>query len=133
MWDPYLKRDIDLLESAQKFGLRVCLKDWSSPYENLLQESKIQTLSERRTQTNLAYLHKIVHEKIDFPGAPINRTFHYSSRANNSHSLILFSCKTSQFLYSYFPKTVKGWNSLPEDIVTLQSTHTFKCLLSSNI
>ena len=134
VWDPYLRKDIDMLEKAQKFGLRVCLKDWSSQYETLLQQSKIQSLSERRTKTNLTYIHKIVHEKIDFPGAPIKeRTFQYCSRSNNSRSLIPFNCKSAQFLNSYFPKAVKGWNSLPEDIVTVQSTQTFKRLLSSHI
>ena len=84
--------------------------------------------------TNLTYIHKIVHEKIDFPGAPIKeRTFQYCSRSNNSRSLIPFNCKSAQFLNSYFPKAVKGWNSLPEDIVTVQSTQTFKRLLSSHI
>ena len=32
VWDPYLKRDIDLLESVQKFALRVCSKQWNASY-----------------------------------------------------------------------------------------------------
>ena len=36
VWDPHLTKDTMLLENAQKFGLRVCLKDWSSSYEELL-------------------------------------------------------------------------------------------------
>ena len=36
VWDPHLTKDTMLLENAQKFSLRVCLKDWSSSYEELL-------------------------------------------------------------------------------------------------
>ena len=36
VWDPHLTKDTMLLENAKKFGLRVCLKDWSSSYEELL-------------------------------------------------------------------------------------------------
>ena len=29
VWDPYLTKDIELLEKIQKFGLKVYTKDWS--------------------------------------------------------------------------------------------------------
>ena len=32
VWDPYHVKDRELLEKTQKFGLKVCLKDWSSDY-----------------------------------------------------------------------------------------------------
>ena len=38
------------LEKTQKLGLRVCLKDWSFDYTDLLSVAKIPTLSSRRFQ-----------------------------------------------------------------------------------
>ena len=35
IWDPHLKKNIEMLESVQKFGLKVCLKQWHSTCENL--------------------------------------------------------------------------------------------------
>ena len=29
-WDPYLKKDIEMLESVQKFALQVCSKQWNA-------------------------------------------------------------------------------------------------------
>ena len=132
VWDPHLRKDIDLLERAQKCGLRVCLKDWTSSYNDLLRKGNIQTLSKRRNVANLAHIHKIVHDLTDFPEAPVSRrTFHYNSRADNSLSLVPFRCKSSQYLHSFFPKAVKGWNSLPVEIVSLQTTQSFKRVVNT--
>jgi hypothetical protein len=45
VWDPYLVKDVELLEKTQRFGLKVCLKDWSSDYTSLLSRANIATLS----------------------------------------------------------------------------------------
>ena len=34
--DPHLIRDIELLEKVQKFALRVCMRNWSATYAELL-------------------------------------------------------------------------------------------------
>ena len=47
VWDPFLKKDIDLLEDVQKFGLRVCTKTWNGDYEELLVQSNLPTLQAR--------------------------------------------------------------------------------------
>ena len=73
MWDPYLIKDVEILEKMQKFGLKMCLKDWSSDYSNLLTTAKIPTLSSRRSQARLTHMFKIMHEQTDFPDVPIDR------------------------------------------------------------
>ena len=35
-WNPYLIRDINSLESVQRFALKVCLKQWNTPFNQLL-------------------------------------------------------------------------------------------------
>ena len=35
LWDPHVKRDIQLLESVQKFACKVCLKCWDMGYNNV--------------------------------------------------------------------------------------------------
>ena len=37
LWDPYNKKDIELLKSVQKFVCKVCLKCWDMDYQNMLQ------------------------------------------------------------------------------------------------
>ena len=127
VWDPYLAKDVELLEKTRKFGLKVCLKNWSSDYSSLLSTANIPTLSMRRSQARLSHMYKIMHELTDFPDVPIDhRTFHYNSRSNNSMAIKPFHCRSTQFLNSYFPRTTSQWNSLPMSVVSKNSTTSFK-------
>ena len=123
VWDPYLVKDVDLLESVQKFALKVCCKQWSSSYQDLLELSKLSSLQTRREAARLAYMYKLVHNHIDFPDAPIQHRPPppYSSRNRNPLALELHHCHTSKFLNSFFPRTSTHWNSLPADTVTSTS------------
>ena len=54
------------------------------------------------------------------------------TRTRGSHDFKYFVEHTSNdvFKYSYFPRTVREWNSLPSDIVTAKSLDIFKNKLS---
>ena len=52
-WDPFLKKDISLLEDVQKFALRVCTKSWDTNYSDLLVKTHLPSLQARRQQTKL--------------------------------------------------------------------------------
>jgi len=47
---PTPEKDIEMrmLESVQKFGLKVCLKQWNSTYENLIDQAGIPSLAVSR-------------------------------------------------------------------------------------
>ena len=132
VWDPYLTKDIDLLEKIQKFGLKVCTKDWSSGYDELLSKANVPSLAKRRSQARLCNMYKIIHKETDFPHAPIeNRVFHYYSRSNNSLAIKPIHCRSSQFLNSFFPRTASQWNSLPASVVSQSTSSAFKhCLIN---
>ena len=53
VWDPYLKKDIDSLESVQKFAMRVCSKQWDADYPTLLSSLNLPTLAARRKRMKL--------------------------------------------------------------------------------
>ena len=59
MWDPYLVKDIEALEKVQRFGLRMCLKQWDLNQEQLLQASNVASLSDRRTHAKLSHFYKL--------------------------------------------------------------------------
>ena len=56
VWDPYLVKDVHQLESVQKFALKVCCKQCSSSYQDLLELSKLSSLQTRREAARLAYI-----------------------------------------------------------------------------
>ena len=127
VWDPYHVKDRELLEKTQKFGLKVCLKDWSSDYTSLLSKANIHSLSMRRSQARLSHMFKIMHKLTDFPDVPIDlRTFHYNSRSDNSMAITPFQCQSTQFLNSFFPRTASQWNSLPKSVVSKNTVTSFK-------
>ena len=137
VWDPYFTKDIKLLEKIQKFGLKVCMKDWSLGYDELLSKANVPSLAKRHSQARLYnIMYKIIHKETDFPHAPTDsRVFHYNSRSNNSMAIKPIQCWSSQFLKfnSFFPRTTSQWNSLPMSVVS-QSTSAFKhCIIKINI
>ena len=53
LWDPHIKRDIQLLESVQRFACKVCLKCWDMDYVNMLHCLGLPTLVVRRQHLKL--------------------------------------------------------------------------------
>ena len=71
----------------------------------------------------LSVVYKIVHGLADFTNVPI------SSRDNPFHlqssTLSGFTTQTNSFKYSFFPRSVELWDSLPSD-VALANYNPFK-------
>ena len=83
-------------------------------------------------------LFNIIHSLTVFPEAPLqSRSFHYSSRSNNSLPIVPYQCHSTQFLNSFFfsknyiPLAV--WNTLPTEAVTLNSAAFFEYSISNFI
>ena len=49
VWDPHFVKDIEALESVQKFAAKMCTKTWqNSSYSEQLHALNLTTLKERR-------------------------------------------------------------------------------------
>jgi len=68
---PHLSKDIQKLESVQRFACRVCTKRWNHAYSDVLHTLNIPPLSEWRKLLKMCHLYKIVQGFIDFPNAPV--------------------------------------------------------------
>ena len=105
VWDPHLRKDIDLLESVQRFATKLCTKSCSAhPYEERLHLLNLDSLSKRRAFLKLCHLHN--HDQSASYNLPINFS---------NHSLTLevpFSHSNSYF-YSFFCDAARVWNTLP--------------------
>lgn len=127
MWDPHQCKDIQMLENTQKFALRVCYRDWSSHYVELLDRASLPSLANRRRQAKLCHLFKIIHGLTDCQCAPIAyRQPLYNTRQVSSFSLKDLHANSSQFLYSFYPHSISLWNSLPPNHQILSTLHSFK-------
>jgi len=60
-------KKITLIENVQKFGLRICAKQWDLGYDELMSNLDVCTLHTRRLEHKLCTMFKIVHNLIAFP------------------------------------------------------------------
>ena len=54
-----------------------------------------------------------------------------NSRKKNTCSHDILSCRTQYRQMPFFPRTIPGWNSLPQKVVTAESLDCFKSRLNS--
>ena len=109
-----LKTLIELLEKSQKFALRVCTKNWSATYAELLKSTNVPSLSDRRKIAKLCHLYKPVYDLTDCQNAPgpvVQRPPSYSRR-RNPIQLQRVTTHSSQFQSSFYPHTISLWNNL---------------------
>ena len=133
-WDPFLKKDIDLLEDVQTFALKVCIKSWNRNYEELLSMTHLSTLQSRRQKFKLCHIFNIINDFTFFPEAPIQRrVLPYSSRSVHNQALVPIHAKTSQFQASFFPSAIDHWNHLPASVSSAPSVSSFKYHLNNPI
>ena len=96
VWNPYLAKDINSLESVQKFALKVCLKQWNTPYCQLLNLSCLPDLSTRHKHLSICYCYDIVNGIHVYPNLPlVSHSSQYMLR--NTHSYMQFSAHTNYF------------------------------------
>ena len=95
---PSPKKDIDLLESVQRFATKICTKSWSTrPYEERFHSLNLDSLSKRRAFLKLCYLCKLVHRLSVSYNLPINFCL-YSTCFNHNLTLeVPFSHSNSYF------------------------------------
>ena len=132
VWSPFHKREIEDIESVQKYALRMCLKSWNSNYEELLENTHIPTLSSRRTRASMYHLFKIINKQTHFPAAPIaSRKIPYNSRTINQNTIMIPKANTAAYQFSFFPRSLALWNILPEDNTSCTKLNIFKQTISN--
>jgi hypothetical protein len=111
VWNPFHIGEIEKIESVQKFALRMCSKSWNLDYEELLENTRIPTLSSRWTQASMCHLSKIVRKQTHFPNAPIvSRQNPHYTRASRQNTLVVPRANTAAYQASFFPRTLAQWN-----------------------
>ena len=132
VWNPHLIKDIDQLESIQKFALKVCFKQWDSSYSDLLQSSNLPTLSHRRKYLGLCYFYKLVNNIFEFPQCPLTpRVLNYPNRNGRADLFVQPHANSNTYHNSFFPLTIPQWNSLPTCVASAPSIFSFKRQLSN--
>ena len=120
VWNPYLIKDIQKLESIQRFALKVCLKSWDGSYSEHLQICNLPDLVDRRKMLCLIYLYKAVNGYVvKSKGTPIEPCIcNYNTRSSSRNNYIQPYAHSNSYFHSFYPSTLSLWNSLPQSIVS---------------
>ena len=125
-WNPYLQKDIHLLEGVQRRALKLINGFKYISYEQRLDKTGLTTLEERRVRGDLIEVFKIANglDKLDF-----DRFFKKSS----SNYLRGHSCKLVKgrsrlnVRQNFFTnRVINRWNALPEHVVAAPNVNIFK-------
>ena len=133
IWDPYLKKDITLLEQVQRRAARFVSNDYRyrSSVTSMLQELGWQDLASRRRDIRLALFYKVIHHLV---AVPIDDKFlikaDIRTRANNGYKYRIPKTNCEEFRSFFYSRTIPDWNRLPQSTVEAPSIDAFKQRLS---
>ena len=92
------------------------------------------TLEKRRQVARLTLMYKCVTNQaaIDIP-CYVHHQSSLKTRASHPLKFIPLQPSCDTYKYSFWPRTIIDWNSLPSDYLTLDSTANFKATVSDYI
>ena len=131
VWDPHTEKDIQKLESIQRRAARYVTnryRNTSSPTE-MISNLKWDTLKQRRAKIRLITLYKVIFNLVDIPREHylLPTASKYQPQSLNFHRPIT---TTNYLRYSFFPRTIAQWSSLPYSIKSSTTLEGFKSSIS---
>ena len=134
VWNPYQEYLVSNIEKVQRRAARWVLSDYShySSVTEMLKSLEWSTLEDRRYVYRLSQLHKIIYHytpAIQMP--PYYITTQYPTRQHHQKHFIIPAISTTAYQQSFFPRTVKEWNSLPTNVIEIRPTEQFSKALQT--
>ena len=124
VWDPYQKYLTNNIEKIQRRAVRWVLSDYrqQSSVTDMLHQLQWPSLQQRRYTSRLSQFHKIVHHHTTAINIPLYfLPTSYPTRLLHMYRFIIPSISTTSYQQSFFPKTIKQWNSLTNDQINITS------------
>ena len=128
LWDPYRQEQIDSIEAVQRRAARFIKRDYNrtSSVTEMLQSLDLDLLEERRKAHRLNIFYLAVNNSIALPIPNYFLPKRRFTRSFSNGSFIQANCNHDYYFYSFFPRTIRDWNSLPSGIRTSTNFSVFK-------
>ena len=144
-WNPWLKKDIDLIENVQKRAVR-CIQGLHGSYEDKLKQINLPSLVERRHRGDMIQTFKIVNQIDDVDPhtwfhfandsqRPLRSNISIHSDGSESQRLALLpQVSNLEVRRSFFSnRVVEPWNKLPDSMRCAKTTNNFKNLYDKHV
>lgn len=130
-WNPYLKKDINILERIQRRVTKVVTNIRHLKYPERCKTFGITTLVCRR-QRDLIQMYKIVNnlDHVTWHNKPILRN---PTPRHRSHYVgkIVMNCEIRNKFFTNW--VINPWNAFPDDIVNAKTVNSFKIRLDKTL
>ena len=123
--DPFLKKDISRIEAVQRRALRFVTNNYdrsSGTVTELYRRLSWDMLEKMRTIQRLCMFQKITYgyTYVALPSYLYARTIETRSATRSRFTNLSTSCDV--YKYSFLPRKVREWNSLPTELVIIGDT-----------
>jgi len=127
-WNAYRKEDVKTLEMVQRRAARYATNRYhnTSSVTSMLDGLGWETLESRRQKHQLTLFYKVVNNLVDIPASRYLTPSNSRTRTNHSKKFQQFSAKCDYYKFSFFPRTVPVWNSLPAQIAESPDLVSFR-------
>jgi len=129
VWDPHQLYLINTLEKVQRRAARWVTSEYNpvSSVTYLLDQLNWKSLQSRRCVERLNLLYKVLYHNL--PSIHLSEYF-----KPPSSTYIIPPTRTHAYQQSYFPRTMKLWNNLPNYIIEAKTLELFdNCILSLDL
>ena len=127
VWDPHHSVQISKLEKTQNRAARFVKRDYrtTSSVTSMKNSLGWDTLASRRTKKRLSLFFKAVNGHISIPLSSYPKVIDPYPTRSNRLKYTVPRCRTDTLRYSFYPRTITEWNSLPDSIVNAESVEKF--------
>ena len=128
VWDPYTAEKIYQLEAVQRRAIRFVKNNYDNraSVTEMLKNSNWSSLQQRRKIARLSTFQKAYQGYLSIPIRTLLRPVTRNTRRSHNKAFIELSASKDCFKHSFLPRTLKEWNSLPEEIANIEDPKQFK-------
>ncbi len=129
VWHPFLRKDINSIESVQRSATKLCIEIKELSYIDRLKAMKLPTLVYRRRRGDMIQVYKIVHGLEDVPIDSFFELNDDTRTRGHNYKLRKIRAVKRRRQCSFTFRVVNDWNSLPANVVNAKDINQFKSLL----
>ena len=135
IWDPYTNELIQKVGKIQRRSARFIHNnyDWKQSVTELIHKSELDMLSTRRKISRLCIFHKAIGGHLALPVQNYVQPTQRLTRRSSQGAYIEHQARTDSHKYSFVPKTIRDWNTIPSNITNIPDPERFKITLGDFI
>lgn len=134
VWDPYQQAQIQLLEGVQRRAARFVKGNYyvRTPgcVTSMMEDLQWEPLETRRLRSRLIMMYKIRNDLIDIPATSYLTPGDTRTRGSKYRQPPTYK---DVYKFSFFPRTIRDWNSLSDDVKEASTIDGFKKQLNNTL